>query len=78
MPGRTHVNVRRSSPAPVQKEFEGFNFARGHADYLAQLASEALGKLRHKLFMRHHYGHDIASSRAHDQDDLVRAIQAAN
>jgi len=76
MPGRTY---RRSySPAEQPKEFQGLSFARGHADYLAQLASEALGKLRHKLFLRHHYGHDIASSRAHDQGELVRLVQATN
>ena len=65
MPARTHVNVRRSSPAPVQKEFGGRSFAQGHRDMLVQQAIDAVSKVSLIL-------HEPAHA------DLVRAVQSAN
>jgi hypothetical protein len=63
MPGRTH---RRShSPAEQPKEFQGLNFARGHAQMLITQARDAVRKIERAL-------------REHDEAAIVRAIQVAN
>src|SRR5262249_49780576 len=75
MPGRTYT--KRSSPPPPTKTSDARTFASSHRDLLVKLAPEAVGQVRHPLYLRHLYQRGMQAQDI-DQADLERVVSAAN